>query len=108
MCIRDSSKDEALADPRGQSITKWLGADSQDATPRIQQTEHDPGGRLLVCSDGLWKYLTTDDAVAAKIDEFELHEPLALAEGLVAFALEKGGHDNTTVVVGVPDDGSGS
>ena len=94
------TEDEAHEDPRAQSITRWLGADSVDATPTVQQAEHDPGGRLLVCSDGLWKYVPEESDVAAKISELSLNDPAQLAEGLVAFALERGGHDNTTVVIG--------
>ena len=94
------SEEDALADPRAQSITRWLGADAVISTPTIQETEHDPGGRLLVCSDGLWKYLPAESDVAAKIVELALDDPSQLAEELVAFALERGGHDNTTVVIG--------
>ncbi len=107
--VRDelSTEDEAKADARAQSITRWLGADSVDPTPTIQEFEHDPGGTLLLCSDGLWKYTPTEDELAAKIDELDADgsaEPVALAEALVAFALESGGHDNTTVVIARPGD----
>lgn len=93
---------DALQDPRAQSITRWLGADATDTTPRIQEVEHDQGGRLLVCSDGLWKYLPSESEMAEKIAELDLDEPAELVEGLVAFALDSGGHDNTTVVIGAP------
>jgi len=88
------------ADPRASSITRWLGADSQDTTPQITRAEVDLPGTLLVCSDGLWNYART---------EAELHElvtaagadeaPLERAERLVAFANAQGGHDNITVAV---------
>ncbi len=102
------AEDDALADPRAQSITRWLGADAVDATPKIQETEHDPGGRLLVCSDGLWKYLPAETDIAEKIVELALDNSKELVEELVAFALERGGHDNTTVVIGDPGPGDGS
>ena len=54
----------------------------------------------MVCSDGLWKYLPAESDVAAKITELALDDPGQLAEELVAFALERGGHDNTTVAIG--------
>ena len=91
---------DALADARAQSITRWVGADATSTAPRIHFGEHEPGGRLLACSDGLWKYLPKEEDVAGKIVELGLDEPDQLAEELVAFALERGGHDNTTVVVG--------
>ncbi len=93
---------EAKADSRAQSITRWLGADAVDTAPTIQEFEHDPGGMLLLCSDGLWKYTPTAEDLATKIDELVAEgssDARALAEGLVAFALECGGHDNTTVVI---------
>ena len=102
------SEQDALADPRAQSITRWLGADATITSPRLQETEHDPGGRLLVCSDGLWKYVPEVDALAAKISELALEDPVSLAEGLVSFALGEGGHDNTTVVIATPDPSGGS
>lgn len=94
------SQADALADPRAQSITRWLGADATSTTPRLHRGEHDPGGRLLVCSDGLWKYLPDEVDVAEKIVALGLDAPGELAEELVKFALERGGHDNTTVVIG--------
>jgi serine/threonine protein phosphatase PrpC len=98
------TQDEALADPRAQSITRWLGADALDATPTIQAFEHDAGGSLLLCSDGLWKYAPTEVEMAELISR--LNESaidalggIDLAEALVAFANECGGHDNTTVLL---------
>lgn len=88
------------SDSRAHSITRWLGADSHDATPQIESTEVDLPGTLLVCSDGLWNYAAT---------EAELHElvvaggpdetPIDRAERLVAFANAQGGHDNITVAI---------
>lgn len=93
---------EALADPRAQSITRWLGADAVHTTPRVQVAEHDGGGRVLLCSDGLWKYLQTEQEIADKIGELSDVDATVLAERLVGFALDSGGHDNTTVVVSAP------
>ena len=85
------------------SITRWLGADANDTTPELQAFEHDAGGSLLLCSDGLWKYVPTEADLAALLGEHGSAEPLlALAESLVEFANESGGHDNTTIVIAVP------
>ncbi len=88
------------ADPRAHSITRWLGADSHDATPEVQTMRVELPGILLVCSDGLWNYAPTepelhDIVYAAGPDE----AALARAERLVAFANAQGGHDNITVAI---------
>ena len=85
----------------GTSISRWLGADAADTNPSIHIFEHDVGGRLLSCSDGLWKYVPEADQLAELIERLdaETNSPLELAEALVSFANEQGGHDNTTVVI---------
>lgn len=85
----------------GPSISRWLGGDAGDTTPSIQAFEHDAGGRLLSCSDGLWKYVPEAEELAALISRFdaEVETSLELVEALAAFANEQGGHDNTTVVI---------
>ncbi len=97
------TEEAALADPRAQSITRWLGADAAGTEPTIQAFEHDVGGVLLSCSDGLWKYVPTAEQLAELIDgHAEVDDNLVLAEALVAFANESGGHDNTTIVIAAP------
>ncbi len=85
----------------GPSISRWLGADATDTTPTIQAFEHDAGGRLLVCSDGLWKYVPEAEQLAELVGRLDpqAETTLDLAEALVSFANEQGGHDNTTVVI---------
>ena len=81
------------------SITKWLGADAVDTAPNITLADHDAGGALLLCSDGLWKYAPSEDEMAAVLADHQELGGLELASALVAYALEQGGHDNTTVVI---------
>ena len=96
-----------IDDVVGPSISRWLGADADDTNPSIQVFEHDAGGRLLSCSDGLWKYAPEADELAEVINRLDtssdteggLGSQMDLAESLVAFANEQGGHDNTTVVI---------
>ena len=88
---------QAAADPRGGSITRWIGVDAPDIEPSIARFTFD-AGLLLVCSDGLWNYASDAAALAAHpaLDEGELIEQ---AGALVRFANESGGHDNITVVL---------
>lgn len=86
-----------------QSITRWLGADAGETAPEVQVFEHDAGGSLLVCSDGLWKYVPGEEDLAELLNQHPDRESvLALGEALVAFANESGGHDNTTIVIATP------
>jgi serine/threonine protein phosphatase PrpC len=99
------TEEEAEADPRAQSITRWLGADAIGAEPTIQVFEHDLGGSLLSCSDGLWKYVPTESELVDLLGSLGADVELTsveLAEALVSFANERGGHDNTTVVIATP------
>lgn len=90
----------------GPSISRWLGADADDTNPSIQTFEHDAGtadnpAMLLSCSDGLWKYVPDAEQLADLVSRLspESQSTLDLAEALVSFANEQGGHDNTTVVI---------
>lgn len=94
--------DDANADPRAQSITRWLGADAVEPVPSIHIADHDFGGSLLLCSDGLWKYAPTTPELLELLDAVQAQTPRDVAEALVSFANESGGHDNTTVVIAVP------
>lgn len=70
---------------------------SHTATPTVSLLDLDPGDSLLLCSDGLTKHV--DDATI----EQELRSgdsAKAICERLVELALEGGGRDNITVVVG--------
>ena len=40
----------------GGSLTRWLGADSLDPTPELTYLMAEGPGRLVVVSDGLWRY----------------------------------------------------
>jgi serine/threonine protein phosphatase PrpC len=89
--------EDAYADPRAHTITRWLGHDADPAwRARLVQFTPPGPGRLLLCSDGLWNYARTADEIAAAAAETT--DPLALAQRLCAFANEQGGHDNITVV----------
>lgn len=90
--------EEANADRRAHTITRWLGDDAHELKPEIT-THSATSGQLLLCSDGLWNYADTDDAMTAQLEAQAGGSPLVLAQNLVHFALESGGHDNTTVAL---------
>jgi serine/threonine protein phosphatase PrpC len=92
----------AESGPQAHAITRWLGVDAPDHTPRTVSLDLDVPGWVLVCSDGLWNYCSeaTDlaDLVAAT-GRASGTEPLALAGALVDWANAQGGQDNITVAL---------
>jgi serine/threonine protein phosphatase PrpC len=98
------SQEEAEADPRCHAITRWLGTDAPDPTPRCASLPLDGPGWVLVCSDGLWNYASPPDELRRLVDEPDdagatVTDPLAIADRLVAFANGRGGQDNITVAL---------
>jgi serine/threonine protein phosphatase PrpC len=91
----------ANSDPKAHAITAWLGADAGAVEPRTGRLVPDAAGHLLLCSDGLWNYLTDPDRLA---DTVRAHlgaagDLLAAARSLTGFANEAGGSDNITVAL---------
>ena len=91
--------DPALAAVRPDAITRWLGADG-DAEPDVVALTPAGPGALLLCTDGLWKYLPDADELAAlALPALRSGGPHAAAAALTAAALTAGGADNVTVAV---------
>ncbi len=91
----------AWSDRKAHAITAWLGADAGDIEPRTGRFVPDAPGHLLLCSDGLWNYLT-DHARFAETVRGHLaaaDSPTATAASLTAFANDAGGSDNITVAL---------
>ena len=95
----------AFSDRRAHAITAWLGADAGPVEPRTGRFTPDVPGHLVLCSDGLWNYLTDPEAFAGTVrthlaDAAGSPEPLlAAARSLTAFANAAGGSDNITVAI---------
>jgi serine/threonine protein phosphatase PrpC len=93
---------EAESGPDAHAITRWIGVDSPDETPRLTTLEASGPGWLLLCSDGLWNYCSEATAMGSVLAEALTgagDDPLATAEALVSWANEQGGHDNITVAL---------
>jgi serine/threonine protein phosphatase PrpC len=97
-----TTQEEAEADPVSHTITRWLGADSNDATSELVSRQLDAPGWVLLCSDGLWNYASTPDAIGELVRAEVakgVTSPAPIAGALVAWANEQGGHDNITAAL---------
>jgi serine/threonine protein phosphatase PrpC len=91
---------EIAAHPRSRAITGWLGADAPQQPPHVMTFDPASSGRLLVCSDGLWRYMpAVSDLVATVAGIRPRPGAVAACRLLTNIALAAGGHDNITVAI---------
>ena len=102
------SREEAERGMGAHAITKWIGASATDVAPRVMAYQPQQSGWLLVCSDGLWNHvpdagdlarLMADLVSKAHADDHGHASPAGVADGLIAYANNCGGHDNITVAL---------
>lgn len=94
----DSGKitpEQARHYPGRNIITKAVGG-ATDIELSISNLSLAPGDRILLCSDGLWEPL--GDAEIQKIT-LESSNPQSACEKLVSLANERGGKDNSSVII---------
>lgn len=91
--------DQALLAPQAHAITAWLGADAGEVRPGHGVHRVTEPGHLVLCTDGLWNYLTDPADFAAAVRDYLDGGPLAAARSLTALANERGGADNVTVAL---------
>lgn len=78
-------------------LTNSLGVNGGDVFVEFHHHELRDGDRLLLCTDGL-SDLVADPEIAGLLDAHP--EPADACKALVDLALDRGGNDNVTVVVG--------
>ncbi|WP_213454291.1 PP2C family protein-serine/threonine phosphatase [Rhizomonospora bruguierae] len=88
----------ADADPRSRALIRWLGVDADGEDPQVVTVRPAGPGPVVVCSDGLHYYLP-EAADMAKAAAALGPAPLTVAQGLLRYALDAGGHDNIAVAV---------
>lgn len=93
--------EQAMRDPKAHAITAWLGADAGKVPPRTAEFVIGDAGHLVLCSDGLWNYLTDPAAFAAAVREGlrERGTLISAARWLTDYAITAGGADNITVAL---------
>jgi len=85
-----------ISQDRAAALVRWLGADATDTTPHMRRFAPAGPGRVLVCSDGLFRYRSGAAELAASTPS---DTPLATARALTQLALDAGGQDNIAVAV---------
>ncbi|WP_445548727.1 protein phosphatase 2C domain-containing protein [Frankia sp. CiP1_Cm_nod2] len=87
-------------DRRAHTLTRWLGGDAEDVTPHVRAFPLPASATVLVCTDGLWNYLSRAEDMAAVVGQLPPNaSPIMIARHLTGHAIDRGGHDNITVVV---------
>jgi serine/threonine protein phosphatase PrpC len=90
------SAEEIPQNRSASALVRWMGADAPDTTPHLRTLTPSGPGRVLVLSDGVFRYRPDAPDLAAITPD---KPPMDTARDLVAFALDQGGHDNITAVV---------
>jgi serine/threonine protein phosphatase PrpC len=106
----EMSLEAAEADKRAHQIYQSLGRLYDDEELEPSYVDFSPAGSkyLLLTSDGFWNYGHPHQNLAAEplLDELSLLSPgsnaMSIAENLMNFANNSGGHDNITVGVYIP------
>jgi serine/threonine protein phosphatase PrpC len=93
------------------ALSAWLGAGADEPAPQVRSARPSVPGRLLLCTDGLWRCFPDAEAVRDRLLAAARRAGrgsglLDGARSLVGYALDAGGHDNiTALLLPVPADG---
>ena len=93
---------QAKRHPNAHAITSCLGRleDGETFSPHIEPLDLPDGAVLALCSDGLWNYAETPDAMARlMLVDATGADALAICRAMIAFANQQGGHDNSSVAM---------
>ena len=89
-------KEQAKSSPLNHVLASAIGA--SEALPEVSRVDvRQRGSVILVCSDGLTKHVS-DDEIATHLGAMQSSQQVCLA--LLQLALDRGGSDNITLVVG--------
>jgi protein phosphatase len=87
---------EIYTHPQRNVIYRYLGQKG-NAQPDIYQHCMQPGDQLLLCSDGLWEMIRTEQEIVEIMDNAS--DPLQACHDLADAANRNGGEDNISVIV---------
>jgi PPM family protein phosphatase len=99
------TKDIAEKRPDAHRISRCLGpiieqTSNEEMAPAVARFRIKKPGRALLCTDGLWNYISSTEQLAAMVS-IGRTAPSAIdqARALVQFAIMSGGKDNVTAVI---------
>lgn len=94
--VRDGilTKEQAMNHPYRNVITKAVGT-AETVEPDIEEVDKMPGDKYLICSDGLYEYVTEEEML--KLMQYSPSDHAA--DEMLKMALEKGGRDNVTLLI---------
>ncbi|MCC5908585.1 MAG: Stp1/IreP family PP2C-type Ser/Thr phosphatase [Balneolaceae bacterium] len=88
--------EQATDHPDGNILTKSLGTAPKRECDIFQAAQQfEPGDKLMLCSDGLYEYFSTDE-LAVLLQQKDLAE---ISEQLSSMVLEFGAHDNFSLLL---------
>jgi serine/threonine protein phosphatase PrpC len=88
--------EQARQSPYRHVLYKFLGCADLSDSAEVRPFTPEPGVRLILASDGLTNFVTTDDLRAGAARH---SDPQEWANELVTLALERGSNDNVTCIV---------
>lgn len=89
------TEEEARNSPQRSIIYRAMGT-NPDVEVDLYHQDLVPGDRLMVSSDGVWEYFTSDELQQILADH---NEPVEAAERLIEVCLSRGADDNATVAI---------
>lgn len=98
----EMTEEEARLDRHAHAIVSCLHPldPDEDFVPHILSLDLPPGSILILCSDGLWNYAETPQAIANLSAPMPNGaEALAICRRMTAFANEQGGRDNISIAM---------
>ncbi|MCA9191773.1 MAG: serine/threonine-protein phosphatase [Planctomycetales bacterium] len=90
------TRDEANASPWSNVLYNALGAGASGVEPEVQKIRLEIGDQIMLCSDGLYRYIGDSEIAELMLTEIDPHECCRL---LVEMANLRGGADNITAIV---------
>ena len=90
------TEEEALTHPQRNIITRCMGTGGLPPEIYLSHSAICPGDIYILCSDGLWEYVSNNRMIEILCDSADLS---TAAKKLVEVAIENGGDDNITVIL---------
>ena len=90
------TEEEALVSPERNIINRCIGIDCLPPNIYVAHSPILPGEKFLLCSDGLWEYVSKENLIEVLSSDRTLEE---MADTLVQQALDNGSTDNVCVCI---------